>query len=384
MPTILVIEDDPLFRDMIHMALREAGFDVFEAAQGRAGLAMAQEYRPDVIISDVQMQEMDGYAVLAALREDPETATIPIILMTGMPDDEGMREGMGLGADDYLPKPFSISDLLATVNARLQKQQVMRRQAEQKMEALRTNISMALPHEVRTPLSSILSGAEMIMNYGEDMDFEEIKELSSLIYRAGDRLSRLVENFLIYAQLELLDRDAETVALLKQEYSYNPQAVLRRVAEQKAREKDRADDLTLHLANLPIAISERYLEKIADELLDNAFKYSEPGAAVRVEAFVVHGEYHIRIHDEGYGMNAQQLEDIGAYMQFERKLHEQQGTGLGLQIVRQLTHLHDGRFRIASELKAGTTVEVFLKGWEWARAVTGSHAGAAPAFGEGV
>ena len=384
MPTILVIEDDPLFRDMIQMALDESGFDVLQAAHGRAGLAMAQEHRPDVIISDVQMQEMDGYAVLAALREDPETATIPIILMTGMPDDVGMREGMSLGADDYLPKPFSISDLLATVNARLQKQQVMRRQAEEKMEALRANISMALPHEVRTPLSSIISGAEMIMNYGEDMDFEEIKELSSLIFRAGGRLSRLVENFLIYAQLEILDRDAETVALLKQEYAYNPQAVLRRVAERKAAEKDRAADLTLHLANLPIAISERYLEKIADELLDNAFKYSEPGAAIRVEAFVVHGEYHIRIHDEGYGMNAQQLKDIGAYMQFERKLHEQQGTGLGLQIVRQLAHLHDGRFRISSELKAGTTVEVFLKGWEWARAVTGTRTGAAPAFGEGV
>ena len=234
MPKILVIEDDPLFRDMIHMALGEAGFDVLEAAHGRDGLARARQHRPDLIISDVQMQEMDGYAVLAALREDPETASIPIILMTGMPDDEGMREGMSLGADDYLPKPFSIEDLLATVNARLQKQQVMRRQAEEKMEALRANISMALPHEVRTPLSSIISGAEMIMNYGEDMDFEEVKELSSLIFRAGGRLSRLVENFLIYAQLEILDRDAETVALLKQEYAYNPQAGLRRTAERKA------------------------------------------------------------------------------------------------------------------------------------------------------
>ncbi len=384
MPKILVIEDDDLFRDMITMALCEAGFETLEAVHGRDGLALAREHRPDVIISDVQMQEMDGYAVLAALREDPETATIPIILMTGMPDDEGMREGMNRGADDYLPKPFNITDLLATVNARLQKHTVMRQQAEEKMEALRANISMALPHEVRTPLSSIISGAEMIMNYGEGMEFEEIQELSSLIYRAGERLSRLVENFLIFAQLEMLERDAETVALLKQEYSYNPQAVLRRVAERKAREKNREDDLTLLLGNLPISISERYLEKIADELLDNAFKYSEPGAAIRVEAHAIHGEYLIRIHDEGYGMNAQQLESIGAYMQFERKLHEQQGTGLGLQIVRQLTDLHDGRFRITSELKAGTTVEVYLKGWEWARAVTGSHAGATPGFGEGV
>ena len=382
MPTILVIEDDALFRDMIIMALDEAGFETFAASHGRAGLALARERRPDLIISDVQMQGLDGYGVLAALREDPETALIPIILMTGMPDEEGMREGMSRGADDYLPKPFNISDLLATVNARLQKQQVMRQQTEEKMEALRANISMALPHELRTPLSSIISGAEMIVNYGEGMDFEEIVELSSLIHRAGQRLSRLVENFMIYAQLEMFERDAETVALLKQEYTYNPQAVLRRVAENKAEEQGRTDDLTLRLANLPIAISERYLEKIADELLDNAFKYSEAGSAICVEASVGQGEYQVCVRDEGYGMNARQLEDIGAYMQFERKLHEQQGTGLGLQIVRQLTQLHDGHFHITSALKAGTTVEVVLKGWEWAQAGTDSRT--TPSFGEGV
>ncbi len=384
MPKILVIEDDAIFRDMISMALDGAGFEIEVASHGRAGLEQARANRPDLIISDVQMQGMDGYEVLAALREDPEMALIPIILMTGMPDEEGMREGMNRGADDYLPKPFTISDLLAAVNVRLQKQEVIRQQTQEKMEALRANISMALPHELRTPLSSIISGAEMIVNYGEAMDFEEVLELSSLIQRAGQRLSRLVENFLIYAQLEMLERDAETVALLKQEYTYNPQAVLRRVADRKAEEQGRVDDLTLALGNLPIAISERYLEKIADELLDNAFKYSEQGAAIRVESFVQQDEYLVRFADEGFGMNAQQLDDIGAYMQFERKLHEQQGTGLGLQIVRQLTQLHDGRFDITSKFKVGTTVEVVFKGWEWARASNTPRSDAAPSFGEGV
>jgi K+-sensing histidine kinase KdpD len=290
---------------------------------------------------------------------------------------------MNRGADDYLPKPFKMADLLATVRARLRKQHVMRRQTEEKMEALRANISMALPHELRTPLSSIISGAEMIVNYGAGMAFEEIRELSNLIHRAGQRLSRLVENFLIYAQLEMLGRDAETAALLRQEYTYDPQAVLRRVAQAKAHEYGRVDDLTLLLADGPVAISERYLEKIAHEVLDNAFKYSEPGTPVGVEAFAERGAYRIRIRDEGYGMDANQRHAIGAYMQFERTLHEQQGTGLGLQIVRQLTHLHEGRFDLTSERKAGTTVEVALKTWVWASGATGSPADAA-SFDEGM
>ena len=382
MPTILVIEDDELFRDMITMALGEAGFETLEADHGRAGVDLAREHHPDVVISDVQMQQMDGYAVLEALRADPDTASIPIILMTGMPDDEGRREGMSLGADDYLPKPFGISDLLATINARLQKQLAIRQQAEEKMDALRASISMALPHEVRTPLTSILSGAEMIMTYGDAMAFDEIQELSSLIHHAGLRLSRLVENFLIYAQLEMLERDTETLALLKQEYTYNPQALLRRVARKKAEHENRVDDLDVRVANLPVAISERYLQKIIAELLDNAFKYSESGTPIFVEAHPSEGYYLIRIRDEGYGMSPEQLKSIGAYMQFERKLYEQQGTGLGLQIVKQLTKLHEGRFNITSELEQGTTVEVRLNGWEWARGVTGKPA--ATSFGEGV
>ena len=90
------------------MALREKGFDVVEAENGATGIEVARRELPDLILCDVNMEKVNGYLTLSALRNEPATAAIPFILMTGLADNAGMRQGMELGADDYLPKPFAI------------------------------------------------------------------------------------------------------------------------------------------------------------------------------------------------------------------------------------------------------------------------------------
>src|SRR5262245_10206944 len=121
MKRILVIDDEEWLREMVQLALRQRGFDVLQAGDGRSGVETAQRELPDLIICDVNMDRMDGYQTLASLRETPATASIPFILMTGMADQAGMRQGMELGADDYLPKPFSLEALYAAVDSRLKK-----------------------------------------------------------------------------------------------------------------------------------------------------------------------------------------------------------------------------------------------------------------------
>ena len=108
------------------------------------------------------MGKVDGYLTLAALRTEAPTAAIPFILMTGLADNAGMRHGMELGADDYLPKPFTTDVLYAAVEARLKKAQTVRDEAERKLAHLRDNISLMMPHEMRTPLNGIISNAELL------------------------------------------------------------------------------------------------------------------------------------------------------------------------------------------------------------------------------
>ena len=108
MAKILVIDDDASLREVIQMALEHAGFEVIEADNGAIGVQNACAQLPDLILCDVRMEKMDGYRTLAALRQDAVTAPIPVILMTGQADTAGMRQGMELGADDYLSKPFTV------------------------------------------------------------------------------------------------------------------------------------------------------------------------------------------------------------------------------------------------------------------------------------
>jgi len=114
------------------------------------------------------------------------------------------------------------------------------------------------------------------------------------------------------------------------------------------------------LCEASAAISEDFFTKIVDELLENAFKFSTPGSEVRVQTETDGGLSILRIADRGRGMKVEHIAVVGAYMQFERKIYEQQGSGLGLTIAKRLTELHRGELTIQSEIGVGTTVEVKL------------------------
>ncbi|MEG4458556.1 EAL domain-containing response regulator [Microcoleus sp. N9_A1] len=122
MKKILVIEDDQVIRENILKLLKAEGFDVTGAENGALGLNAAVSSLPDVILCDVMMPELDGYGVLVALRSHPVTATVPFVFLTGKADRSEVRQGMELGADDYLTKPFTKAELVGAISSRLKKQ----------------------------------------------------------------------------------------------------------------------------------------------------------------------------------------------------------------------------------------------------------------------
>src|ERR1041384_6105387 len=115
MKKILVIEDEPEMRRNITALLRYHEYEPFAAANGREGVAMAQREKPDLILCDVMMPELDGYAVLSALQADPELGRIPFIFLTAKAEKNDLRSGMNLGADDYLTKPVANADLVQAI-----------------------------------------------------------------------------------------------------------------------------------------------------------------------------------------------------------------------------------------------------------------------------
>jgi DNA-binding NarL/FixJ family response regulator len=142
MKKILVIEDEPEMRRNLTTILRLEKFQPLPAGNGRDGVQLAKKEKPDLILCDVMMPELDGYGVIAALRADPETVTIPFIFLTAKGEKPDIRAGMNLGADDYLAKPVAKPDLLAAIHSRLE------RAVQQAVPEFKPNFDSARPLEI--------------------------------------------------------------------------------------------------------------------------------------------------------------------------------------------------------------------------------------------
>jgi DNA-binding response OmpR family regulator len=136
MKSILVIDDADEVRNLIATVLTNYGFTVREAPNGKLGIRMIAEEKPDLVICDVNMPALSGYETLAAVRESSETAAIPFILMTGSVSRDGFRRGMVCGADDYLVKPFTTDELVDAVMSRLVRQSELQLDAERRAQKL--------------------------------------------------------------------------------------------------------------------------------------------------------------------------------------------------------------------------------------------------------
>lgn len=361
MYTILVIEDDTIVRQNILELLTYEDFNAIAAENGQIGVKLAQEEIPDLIICDVMMPKLDGYGVLNILRQQPTTATIPLIFLTAKSDKTDLRQGMELGADDYLTKPFTRAELLAAISSRLEKQVAINQQSEKKLDELRSSITMSLPHEMRTPLNGILGFSELLMKEVNSFSRDEIREMAEGIYKSGERLQRLVQNFLLYTELEIIATDPERIKQLQNHKTIFPSKALKKLMTEQAKKARRYADLQVNLQTpccLPIC--ETRLYKIIEELIDNAFKFSEPGTTISLTSTLVSNQLTISLTDYGRGMTAAQIAELGAYRQFERQFYEQQGLGLGLIIAKRITELHGGELNIHSQAGEKTVVQVVL------------------------
>ncbi|GAB4092542.1 response regulator [Flaviaesturariibacter terrae] len=125
MKKILLIDDNPVIRENIAELLELSRYQVVTASNGRQGVAEAIAQKPDLILCDIMMPELDGYGVLHLLQRNPELQQIPFIFLTAKSDQSDIRTGMSLGADDYITKPFDTTDLLKTVESRLRKSELL-------------------------------------------------------------------------------------------------------------------------------------------------------------------------------------------------------------------------------------------------------------------
>lgn len=364
--TVLVVDDEEDIVQLISYNLKKEGYHVLSAFHGAQAIALARQHQPDAVILDIMMPEVNGFDVCRILRQDPATSSLPIIFLTARTLEADEIKGLELGADDYIQKPVSPRLLVARVRNHMMKKDRIAQMYEEMFDHLRESISSALPHEFRTALNGILGGTTILHDMLSDTELDmagardELCDLTASVSQSGRRLQKIAENFLFYTQIQAVLTQPDEIGRLRRDVVNDASEVIHDLVLLNARNAGRAADIALELDNAAVHITYESFHKIVFELIDNALKFSVAGTPITVATRVLNKNYEIRITDCGRGMDAEQIKRIGAYSQFHRNLHEQQGTGLGLILIKLLTQIFNGECCIESSPNNGTTVTVRL------------------------
>lgn len=361
---ILVIENEAFIRDNIIEILMHNGYEVHGAENGMRGLELAHQLLPDLILCDLMMIGMDGFAVLDHVRSDSTLAAVPFIFVTARADRQSMRFGMEKGADDYLVKPFTIEELLAAVETRLKRQQIMNNKTVNALEATKQQLCRMIAHELRTPLSNVTMSAQLLTHKLHTMSVEDITELLNVLNSGSRRLNRVVEQMILLTQIQIGQINAEVVVSggrVEEVENVAAEAVkttlnLSGASAEKIRLSCKRAECKIHICHY-----EDTLHHALVELMMNAVTFSPEQDAVEIILANSGNLAYISIADKGPGMNpASAQEAMDFFRQINRTKFEQQGMGIGLPLAKKIIDLHGGTLELKTAPGQGMVAQVVL------------------------
>jgi len=339
---ILLVDDNADMREYVKRLLSER-WQVETAANGAIALNLIQQQLPDLVLSDVMMPEVDGFQLLNALRADPVTKSIPIILLSARAGGAATIEGLEAGADDYLIKPFSARELIARVGTQLQ---MSRLRQEQSANRFKDEFLMTVTHELQAPLVAILGWSRLLQT--KSFDQTTMTRALSTIERHAMIEAKLVKDLLdvssiLSGKLRLKSQLVDLVSLVQ-----NVVATFREAAQAKTIQLVETIS-NVALGNV-LADGDR-LRQIIANLLHNAIKFTPKGGQVDIRLEYLGSVAQITVADTGIGIAPDFLPQVfNRFSQAEvPSRYSPGGVGIGLAIARQLVELHHGTIEVASE-----------------------------------
>ncbi|HMJ15280.1 MAG TPA: ATP-binding protein [Polyangiaceae bacterium] len=339
-PMALVVEDNA---ELLHFMADVlcVRYRVRAASNGREALALALQLKPDVVVSDVAMSGMDGYELCRALRAADETRQLPVLLVTARTDIASVLIGFEAGANDYVLKPFHGRELLARVDVHVRVRRMVQELALQERHAMLGVLAASVAHQVRNPLTSLVSGLPaMRKRVGPKVDAQSL-ELIDVMVDCAERIERLTQDLL---DLSRVDREEGG----KYRPSDGLQAALRLFRTRTN------DGITIEDDVEPSIVGEGRVGDINHvfmNLLDNALRAIGSQGRIRVLGRMENGCYVTRIEDSGPGIDDETAQRI--FEPFFTTREAGEGTGLGLAIARQVIHAAGGTIEVSRSSLGG-------------------------------
>ena len=345
---VLLVEDEPEIRGFLRDVLKPY-YRLLEASNGEEGLSLAQKERPDLVVSDVMMPVMSGLQMLAALRASPETVDLPIIMLTARQEVDAKVEGLTMGANDYIAKPFSPREMLARIDAQLRLRDAAVRAAENERLAATGLLTSGFAHEVRNPLNGLMNALlplrESLTSTAPDPGMS--LAMLDLIEECGQRIRQLAEGLLAFVRTGTKAMAVDLGASL----DASVQALSWRLPPDMKVERD-------YQCAEPVWSDPGSLNQVWVNLLDNAVRAVGPTGQVKVRTAKEGSDAVVSIIDNGPGIKPEHMDRL--FQPFFSTREAGEGTGLGLALCQRIVLQQGGRIRIFSEYGKGTRVEVRL------------------------
>lgn len=365
---ILVVDDNETNRDVLARRLKQEKYVLEMAVDGRQALELLQTQPFDAVLLDIMMPEMDGMEVLRRMKADDNLCHLPVIVISALDDMDSVIRCIELGAEDYLPKPFSPTLLKARVRACVEKKRVHDRERRlfaqleenyvqlRALEQQRDDLAHMLIHDMRSPLSANLTGLEMIEVLGP-LNAEQ-RNCLNVAMRSGRNLLGLINDMLDTFKLE-------AGALQLERSSCKVSGIVEKAVEQIA---SLLQDKNLQMQyefeeNLPLLWGdESKLQRVLVNLLSNAIKFTPHGGQITICANATPTELLLAVQDTGEGIAPEAAERI--FEKFgqvhNRKAGHHNSTGLGLAFCKLIVEAHNGRIWVKSTPGMGSTFYIAI------------------------
>ncbi len=348
---LLVVDDQEGNIQVVGAVLGKLGFEILPATSGPQALKRLAVRRPDLILLDLLMPDMDGFELCRRVRENPDWAEIPIIFLSSADDKELIVRAFDSGGVDYITKPFNHAELISRVRTHVilkAARDQLKQLAEDKDELLGV-----LAHDLKNHLGGMEMSAQLLRDRTEAMADPKLRLMAENIAQSSSQMLTFVKEFLANAS-------ADHGLSIKPESICLKQAASRAVQQQReaARRKQLIFQTALEGNSALVQADAAALGQVLDNLLSNAIKFSLPGKQIRVAVLSPDPRYvECRIQDEGPGFT---VEDKGRMFRRYGRLSArptggEPSTGLGLSIVKKLVLAMHGELACESTPGNGAT-----------------------------
>lgn len=352
---VLLVDDEPSLVETLQEILEIHNFETAVAADGYQALDACKEFNPDIILCDILMPKMDGFAFFKQFRESVNAYT-PFIFLTAKSEYSDIRTGMLQGADDYLVKPVRGSEVIQAIETRLLRKSQILSPELKRVEKLEQAIGLITMHEFKNPLTAIIGFLDLIKSKIDTIDKDLLEEYLNYIEFGANRIINLLTKVTTWYQMQ-----SPANQIHKGENRTELSSIVGQIALEIAKKYHRINDLTLLLKYKPlISLSPELIKACFSELIDNAFKFSHDGDHVQVSVRSEDLKCIVTIADNGNRSCASELMEYEPFTQFGKKVFEQQGLGIGINISKSIADLVKGEVEFLNNKPHGIVTKVSI------------------------